>query len=176
MTPHLTVALFGVVFASASSLSAQNSWDRLVASSDSFGPEVPTEAPSPNVRCGAGVHAADSIQVSGGTGEYSLAARSQRTRGYFTSIHTVPVGASVFALREVLCEDGTGRPIEFVIERDHRYFHLRFLHARPSYRSLRFPTGAGDWAAPTWIPHSRTFTVEASQPGDKPAAQAPGRP
>ncbi len=135
-------------------------WRRLVAESDSVGPATPPFAPSRWNECGAGVEAADSVQVTAGPGGFLFARRSMRTRGYFSYVEPPATGAGRFALRHVLCDEKRGHPYTFVLERDHRYFYLVFsLRERPGYEALSFLTRPGDWRPFRWDPARRTFTA-----------------
>ena len=110
-------------------------WRRLVVEADSIGPETPRFAPSRWTPCAA-TPAADSVRVAGPSDEFLFGRRSLRTRGMFTYGEVPDTGAGTFALRAVLCGE-TGRPLTFVLERDHRYFYLVFsLRDVPSYRAV----------------------------------------
>lgn len=154
---RLAVA-FALVAGAAPAAAQTDPWQRWVAEADSVGPETPPFAPSPWIACGPGVQAPDSVQVSGGSGDFLFARRSLRTRGYFSYGDPPATGAGRFALRQVLCDETRGHPLTFVLERDHRYFYLVFvLRASPSYGALAFRSGSGAWQPFRWAPERRTF-------------------
>lgn len=135
-------------------------WQRLVAEADSVGPVTPRVAPTRWTACGPGVQAADSVQVSGGSGDFILSRRSLRTRGYFSSVDPPATGAGRFALRHILCDQERGYPLTFVLERDHRYFYLVFsIREPPSYAALAFRSASGAWRPFRWDAERRTFTA-----------------
>lgn len=110
-------------------------WRRLVLEADSIGPETPRFAPSRWTPCSA-TPVADSVRVAGPSDGFLVGRRSLRTRGMFTYVELPDTGSGTFALRAILCDE-KGRPLTFVLERDHRYFYLVFsLREVPSYRSL----------------------------------------
>lgn len=137
--PWILVAL--AVSAAAGSARAQDDpWLRLVLEADSIGPETPGFAPSRWTPCAA-TPAADSVRVSGPSDEFLFGVRSLRTRGMFTYRELPDTGSGTFALRAILCDEA-GRPLTFVLERDHRYFYLVFsIRAVPDYRALMLFTG-----------------------------------
>jgi hypothetical protein len=141
----------------AAPLAAQHeAWEELVAQADSFA-VTPAMLTGPSVACGPGVEVRDSVEVSAPGEEFLFKARSARTRGYFTSVDVPEHGSGRFALRRMRC-DSTGRPLELLVERSHRYFYLRFsLRPRPTYSALRFRSGGGTWEAFAWDPRRRAF-------------------
>lgn len=146
--------LAGFAFAAvAETAHAQDDpWRTLILEADSIGPETPWMAPSRWTPCAAPV-AADSVRLSGPADEFLFAARSLRTRGYFSYREPPETGSASFALRAILCDEETGWPQTFVLERDHRYFYVIFsLRAVSSYSAVTLFTGSGlrscfRWAA-----------------------------
>jgi hypothetical protein len=144
----------------APAAAADDAWRRLIAESDSVGPETPLAVPGPRTPCTAGVEIADSVRVTGGSGEFLLGRLSLRTRGNFTYPDPPRAGAARFAIRAVYCDREHGHPYTFVLERDHRYFYLVYsLRRHPTYAGLSFRTEAGAWRAFRWDPDGRTFSA-----------------
>lgn len=165
MMRHLRplVSALGLLCITAPLAAQHDTWEELVAQADSFAamPSMPT---GPSVACGPGVEVRDSVEVSGPGEEFLFKARSARTRGYFTSVEVPVQGSGRFALRRMSC-DSTGRPLELLVERSHRYFYLRFsLRPRPTYSALRFRSGGGTWEAFAWDPGRRAFAPRQAGP------------
>lgn len=146
------------VAALAEAAQAQDdAWRRLVLEADSIGPETPPMAPSRWTPC-ASAPVADSLRLSGSTDEFLFAVRSLRTRGYFSYREPPPTGSATFALRAILCDERTGRPLTFVLEREHRYFYLVFSTREvSSYRSLTLFTGSSPGSCLRWTPELGRF-------------------
>src|SRR5688572_20869689 len=106
----------GVAFAAgAQTAHAQDdSWRTLILEADSIGAETPAFAPSTWTPCTPTI-AADSVRVAGPTDEFLFAARSLHTRGYFSYLEPPATGSATFALRAILCDEATGRPLTFVL-------------------------------------------------------------
>ncbi len=154
------VVAVGFLFAlDASAARAQAvSWARLVAESDSVGPEAPRIRPGPWEACGPGVQVTDSVRVAAGSEPYLLARASLRTRGVVTYADPPLHGEGRFALHRVLCDPQGGRPRAFVVERDHRWLYLTFhLRDAPSYDALRFFSGSARPRPFHWDPARATF-------------------
>ena len=133
------------------------SWRTLIQEADSIGPETPRFAPSRWTPC-VGTPAADSVRVSGPSDEFLLGIRSLRTRGMFTYAELPEAGSGSFALRAILCDEETGRPRTFVLERDHRYFYLVFsLREVSSYRALTLFTGSTPQSCLRWATELARF-------------------
>lgn len=136
-------------------------WRRLVAEADSIGPDTPLFAPSRWTPC-TQAPAADSLRVTGPTEEFLFGTRSLRTRGMFSYFDLPATGSGTFALRAILCDDDTGKPLTFVLERDHRYFYLVFsLRDMPTYRALTLFTRTGPGSCFRWDPESSRFAPAA---------------
>ena len=134
-----------------------DTWRTLIQEADSIGPETPAFAPSRWTPCAA-VLAADSVRVAGPADEFLFAARSLRTRGYFSYREVPELGSASFALRAILCDGETGRPLTFVLERDHRYFYLVFsLRDVPTYRAVTLFTGSASGSCLRWAPEPGRF-------------------
>lgn len=160
---RLAIAVVLAMAIDAGTLGAQETpWTRLVAEADSIGPDMPRVAPSRWIECGPGVQRTDSVQVSPSTEQFLFATRSLRTRGYFSYLDVPDAGSGRFAVRAILCDEGAGRPLTFVLERNHRYFYLVFsLRENPTYESLVFFRGPGDSSCFRWDPTSRRFSPGA---------------
>lgn len=138
--PMILVA-FAVVAVAGSARAQDDPWLRLVLEADSIGPETPRFAPSRWTPCVA-TPVADSVRVAGPSDEFLVGRRSLRTRGMFTYVELPDTGSGTFALRAILCDE-SGRPLTFVLERDHRYFYLVFsLREVSSYRAVTLFTGS----------------------------------
>ena len=151
--------LAGFAFAAVAGTAAaqDNSWPTLIQEADSIGPETPAFAPSRWTPC-APVLAADSVRVAGPADEFLFAVRSLRTRGYFSYREPPEMGSASFALRAILCDEETGRPRTFVLERDHRYFYLVFsLRDVPTYRAVTLFTGSASGSCLRWAPEPGRF-------------------
>lgn len=145
------IAGFAIGAASSTGQAQDDAWRTLVQEADSIGPETPAFAPSSWTPC-ASAPAADSVRLSGPSDEFLFAARSRRTRGYFAYRDVPENGSGSFALRAILCDEDTGRPRTFVLERDQRYFYVVFpLREVSSYDAVTlFSSGTGTclrWAA-----------------------------
>jgi hypothetical protein len=129
------LGVLAIAAAAGSARAQDDPWARLVLEADSIGPETPRFAPSRWTPCAA-TPAADSVRVVGQSDEFLVGRRSLRTRGMFTYGELPDTGSGTFALRAILCNE-TGRPLTFVLERDHRYFYLVFsLRDVSSYRAV----------------------------------------
>ena len=134
-----------------------DTWRTLIQEADSIGPETPAFAPSRETPCAA-VLAADSVRVTGPGDEFLFAVRSLRTRGYFSYREVPALGSASFALRAILCDEETGRPLTFVLERDHRYFYLVFsIREVPTYRALTLFSGSPPGSCLRWAPDLGRF-------------------
>ena len=123
-------------------------WEELYAAADSVGPEAARVAPTRWRECPPQLPRSDSLRVTGSSGEFWLASRSLRTRGYFTSWEVPTEGTGEFALLHVLCHTEEGFPYTFVLERDHRYFYLVFaLRESPTWSGISIRREDGSWAA-----------------------------
>ena len=151
------IAGFALAAVAAPAPAQDNSWRALIQEADSIGPETPAFAPSRWRLC-APVLAADSVRVAGPADEFLFAVRSLRTRGYFSYREPPETGSASFALRAVLCDEETGRPLTFVLERDHRYFYLVFsIREESSYRALTLFTGSPAGSCLRWAPEPGRF-------------------
>ncbi len=161
----LLITAIGADFVAAQEVT----WGSLIAEADSIGPVTPRAAPGRRIECASGIQRADSVLV-GASEEFILFSSSRRTRGMFSSEVIPARGRGRFALREIFCDGESGRPLTFVLERDHRYFYLIFnLTDSPTYGSLRFLTGFGESACVRWEPSVRRFGPGKCQaaPGSK---------
>ena len=144
---------------------ADDPWRRLVLEADSIGPETPGFAPSRWTPCAA-TPGADSVRVTVPSEEFLFARRSLRTRGMFTYAELPRTGSGTFALRAILCDEA-GRPLTFVVEREHRYFYLTFsVQTAPTYRALTLFTYDGSclrWAEE----HGRFMAVTCPGAGSR---------
>lgn len=160
------LAVLATAAAAGNARAQDDPWRRLVLEADSIGPETPRFAPSRWTPCAA-TPAADSVRVTGPSDEFLFGRRSLRTRGAFTYSKVPDTGSGTFALRAILCGE-TGRPLTFVLERDHRYFYLVFsLREVPSYRSVALltvnPQACWRWAGE----HGRFLPVACSGAGGR---------
>lgn len=148
-----------LAMAAADAADAQEgSWAELIATADSIGPVERLMRPGRDFPCGAGVQLADSVQVAVTPREFLFAARSLRTRGAFTHPVLPVSGSGRFALREIRCDE-SGRPLTFVLERDHRYFFAVFsLRESPTFHALTFYTRSGEWACFRWESSTGRFS------------------
>lgn len=158
------LALLVLVAFAGSARAQDDPWVRLVLEADSIGPETPRFAPSRWTPCSA-TPSADSVRVAGASDDFLVGVRSLRTRGMFSYRELPTTGSGTFALRAVLCDE-SGRPLTFVLERDHRYFYLVFsLRADPDYSALTLFT-AGPRSCFRWAEdHGRFVSVECPGAG-----------
>lgn len=138
-----------------------DAWRTLVLEADSIGPVTPRFAPTRWTPC-ADAPAADSLRLSGPADEFMLSSRSLRTRGYFTFAELPDAGSGTFALRAILCDEESRRPLTFVLERDHRYFYLIFsLREVSSYRGVTLFSGSAPESCYRWAPDPGRFAPVA---------------
>lgn len=148
---------FALAALAGSARAQDDPWRTLVLEVDSIGPETPRFAPSRWTPC-VGTPAADSVRVAGPSDEFLVGSRSLRTRGMFSYVELPASGSGTFALRAMLCDEETGRPRTFVLERDHRYFYLVFsLREVSSYQALTLFTGTSPRSCLRWAAEGGRF-------------------